>query len=417
MERYQRKEMIKTLSWRESGKSVLHLNIRHLWFFGVWTLGQCPGFKVYTGFAIAMGVWSVVECALAVYFTWGQLGETTLVLIFTSTCGCGIVKTLFFVRDEQRYRLMVQQVANLLALQNEAICKDPALAAILQDSRRRVFRLTLGMLLFMFSQCFIWFPIPLVVYAGERRLPFPQHAWDNNSNYYALSYTQQCVSALYMAQISFGLDCLFASIMILVAAQLKILSGRILKLKKEVVPAEESESALQKHQMAVDKDHSKIYERLCFCINSHQKILRFVADLQDTMSPIAMTQFATSVVILCMALFQATYGEDMSASVKCASYLPIPGGQVYLYCWAADSLSENGESVSTAAYNCPWVDRNARFKHTMRTLMVRAQKPLVLTAGGLYPINREAFLTMKIGMATLHAIGELYSQPSADITA
>nr|ALD51494.1 odorant receptor 71 [Locusta migratoria] len=393
MEKYRGKGTVESLSWAESGRSVLKLNIRHLWLMGVWPLGHSPVFKVYTGLTFLMGIWSVVECLLAVYYTWGQLEETTMVLIFTSTCSCGIVKLFFFVRNESSYSLMVREVASVMAAQSEA-CRDPALAAILRDSRSRAFRLSLGMLLFMFAQNFIWFPIPVVAHAGERRLPFSQHGWDNNSHFYGLSYTLQCLSGLYMSQISFGLDCLFASVMILVAAQLEILSGRILKLNQEVILEQRNESVLWKNKMTMDENRDTFYETLCFCIDSHQKILRFVTLLQDTMSPVAMTQFANSVVIACLALFQATYGEDMSAAFKCACYLPIPGGQLYLYCWAAHSVTENGESVSVAAYSCRWVEGSARARHALRTLMARAQRPLALTAGRLYPINRAAFLSM-----------------------
>nr|WGV36189.1 odorant receptor OR70a [Locusta migratoria] len=415
MEMYQGKGMLKTLSWTESGRSVLKLNIRHLWLLGVWPLGHSQVFKVYTSFTFAMGVWSVVECLLAVYFTWGHLEETTLVLIFTSTCSCAIIKLVFFLRDERSYSLMVREVASVMAAQSEA-CRDPALAAILRDSRSRAFRLSLGMLLFMFSQCFIWFPIPIVANAGERRLPFSQHGWDNNSHFYELSYTLQCLSGLYMSQISFGLDCLFASIMILVAAQLKILSGRVLKLNQEVIPPERNDSVLLRNQLAGDKYRDKFYEGLCFCIDSHQRILRFVTLLQDTMSPVAMAQFASSVVIACMALFQATYGEDLSAALKCASYLPIPGGQVYLYCWAAHSVTENGESVSVAAYSCSWVEGSSRSRHALRTLMARAQRPLVLTAGRLYPINRAAFLSLLNASYSYYALlGQMNKRSMKDL--
>ncbi|XP_049794489.1 odorant receptor Or2-like [Schistocerca nitens] len=391
---YRREGVEKPLSWTESGHSVLKLNIRHLWLMGMWPLGHSSVFKLYTAFAFTLGLWSVVESLLAVYCTLGKLEETTLQLMITSTLICGFMKMVLFVSDPHSYNSMVRDMAGLIAGQDEDSSKDAALAAILHDSRRRAFRITMGMLLFMLSQCFIWYPIPLVVHAEDRRLPLSQHAWDNNSNYYALSYTVQCVCGLYVSQISFALDCLFASILILVVAQLKILGERILKLKQEVIPVEANENPRRWNQTPRDKHYDGMYRRLCVCIDSHQKILRFITHVQDAMSPIAMTQFASSVVIACMGLFQATYGEDMSVALKCASYLPIPGGQVYLYCWAAHSVTEEAASVSTAAYSCSWVEGSARFKHALRILIVRAQKPLVLTAGHLYPINKGAFLSL-----------------------
>nr|ALD51402.1 odorant receptor 70 [Locusta migratoria] len=439
MEMYQGKGMLKTLSWTESGRSVLKLNIRHLWLLGVWPLGHSQVFKVYTSFTFAMGVWSVVECLLAVYFTWGHLEETTLVLIFTSTCSCAIIKLVFFLRDERSYSLMVREVASVMAAQSEA-CRDPALAAILRDSRSRTFRLSLGMLLFMFSQCFIWFPIPIVANAGERRLPFSQHGWDNNCHFYELSYTLQCLSGLYMSQISFGLDCLFASIMILVAAQLKILSGRVLKLNQEVIPPERNDSVLLRNQLAGDKYCDKFYEGLCFCIDSHQRILSggvqteeclrvaildvwrvalfcwnwFVTLLQDTMSPVAMAQFASSVVIACMALFQATYTlhsalyhihEQLlsvdSKNVLSAIFLWSPSPwhsppDVQLGTIPRSFANGEGESVSVAAYSCSWVEGSA--------------------AGRLYPINRAAFLSLLNASYSYYALlGQMNKRSMKDL--
>nr|QAB43899.1 olfactory receptor OR20 [Oedaleus asiaticus] len=40
------------------------------------------------------------------------------------------------------------------------------------------------------------------------------------------------------------------------------------------------------------------------------------------------------------------------------------------------------------------MDASERFKRSMRIILSRSQKPLVLRAGRLYPINREAFLTL-----------------------
>nr|QAB43910.1 olfactory receptor OR31 [Oedaleus asiaticus] len=112
------------------------------------------------------------------------------------------------------------------------------------------------------------------------------------------------------------------------------------------------------------------------------------------MSSVVMTQFCFSVLVACVALFQATYSTDFTAVLKCASFLPVPGGQVFLYCWAAHSVTEQAEAVTMAAYSCSWVEASMRFKRALRILISRAQKPLVLTAGHLYPINREAFVSL-----------------------
>ncbi|XP_049942635.1 odorant receptor Or2-like [Schistocerca serialis cubense] len=377
-------------SWSSSGRSVLKLNIRHLWLFGVWPLGNFRLFELYVIFVFALGIWNFVEGSLAVSFSWRDLEATTLVLTNTFTMCSGMVKMAFFTRDRWRYNSMARRVDSLMLTQKDPSSSDPALENIVHRSRRRAGRLTLGMLLFMASQGLVWFPMPLIAHPGERRLPFVQHPWDNTTSYYELSYAVQCLTGMWMAEVSFGMDCLFATIMILVAAQLEVLALRIGKLRMSESGAGEGRPWRSASSVA----HDKMYSDLCLCIESHQEILRFVRHLNGTMNPIAMTQFVFSVLVACLALFQATYSADITAVIRCVSFLPIPGGQVYLYCWAAHHVTEQAEAVSTAAYGCSWVDAGTRFKHALRILISRAQKPLILTAGYIYPINREAFLSV-----------------------
>nr|WBF91025.1 odorant receptor SameORX [Schistocerca americana] len=378
------------LSWPSSGRSVLKLNIRHLWLFGVWPLSNSRLFDLYVVFVFALGAWNFVEASLAVFFSWGDFEATTLVLTNTFTMCSGTFKLVFFTRDRQRYNSMARSVDSLMLAQREQYSSDPALENIVQRSRRRATRLTLGLLLFLASQCLLWFPMPLIAHPGERRLPFAQHPWDNTTSYYQLSYVIQCVTGTWLADVSIGVDCLFATIMILVASQLEVLALRIKKLRVD----ESGAGELHRMQSASAVVHDKMYSDLCLCIESHQEILRFVRYLNGVMSPIAMTQFVFSVLVGCLVLFQATYSTDITTVIKCISFLPIPGGQVYLYCWAAHLIIDQADAVSTAAYCCSWVDADPRFKRAMRILISRAQKPLLLTAGYIYPINRGAFLSL-----------------------
>ncbi|XP_046980717.1 odorant receptor Or2-like [Schistocerca americana] len=390
MDHVQEKDLERNLTWTESGQSVLKPNIRHLYLFGLWPLCESRLFNLYTFYGFILGLWNLTECLLTIYFAWGDMDEVTLVMMSSVSNLNGLIQMMFFVYDRRLYNSLARHVAALLSVQSDVCDRHPPLAAIFRSSQRRAFRLSLALLLFMFSQCFVWFPMPRIVYPEQRLLPFAQHAWDNNTNFYGLSYFAQCAAGLWMTQMSFGIDCLLASIMILLAAQLDILARRILALKNDGY--NETFEYSKKRPGARFSD--TMYSDLCLCVESHQKILSFVPHLQITMNPVAMTSFGCSVLIICLGLFQSTFSEDFSVVFKCASFLPIPCSRLYLYCWAANNVTEQAEAVSAAAYNCSWMDASERFKRAMRILVSRAQKPLVLMAGYLYPINREAFLTL-----------------------
>ncbi|XP_049840441.1 uncharacterized protein LOC126285175 [Schistocerca gregaria] len=335
-------------SWSTSGHSVLKLNIRQLWLFGMWPQCDSPLYNFYSALVLTLGVWNCMEGALAIGYSGADLEETTLVLANSFTTCSGLVKGLLFVWDRPLYYTMAQRLNALLWLQSEACTRDPTLANILQNSRRRAARISLAMFLFLFLQAVVWFPMPLIVHPGERRLPLVQHYWAGNNSYYALSYIVQCCSANYLANVSFGMDCLLVTIMILVAAQLKVVTIRVAALRMEQADTELGVKQCLEGPPAVYQD--RLYKDLCHCIENHQQILRFVKDLQRVMNPIAMTQFIFSVLVACVALFQATYSTDFAAVFRCVAFLPVPGGQVFLYCWAAQNVADELVNTSYSYY-------------------------------------------------------------------
>nr|ALD51498.1 odorant receptor 77 [Locusta migratoria] len=393
MKRSGMEDLGRTVSWSESGRSVLRLNIRHLWLCGAWPL---PGSWLYRWYAIlglVVGAVNAVESAVSLYFYWGDMEETTLLLTSSVSNGCGTVKLAVVMRNQRQYHALARRVQALMALQGDLVAADPALSAVVEAARRRAYRITLGMLLLMFSQYFVWYPMPFYVDPGARRLPFAQHAWDNNTRLYALSYFLQCAASARGTQLSWSLDLLFMSVMLLAAAQLQVLTRRITALQEEKREAKLGNAA-NSEKAALADGGGNMYDNLCLCIETHQKILSFIKYLDDTMSSVAMIQFCVSVLLVCVALFQATYSTDSTAVLRCALYLPMPGTQVFLYCWAAHNVTEQAEAVSLSAYSSSWVGTGRRIKQALRIIISRAQKPLVLTAGRIYPIDREAFVSL-----------------------
>jgi hypothetical protein len=47
--------------------------------------------------------------------------------------------------------------------------------------------------------------------------------------------------------------------------------------------------------------------------------------------------------------------------------------------------------VADEAYNCPWYERNLKFRKTILLTMLRAQQPQMLTAWKFVEVGMEAF--------------------------
>jgi len=52
--------------------------------------------------------------------------------------------------------------------------------------------------------------------------------------------------------------------------------------------------------------------------------------------------------------------------------------------------------VKEAAYNCRWYTRSKRFKYCILLILIRAEKPVYLSAGALWKLTIELFSQVKL---------------------
>nr|WBF90962.1 odorant receptor SameORX [Schistocerca americana] len=382
-------------TWKGTSQSVLKYNVRYLCLLGVWSLTHSQLYHLFSGTAFLLGVIHIGVAIFGSYLSRDNIEELTLMLAnLFIVCG-GVTKLVFFLKDRSMYRRLVLVTDEITTRQRSYCELDPALKSILTISERLVSRLTLFVPAYIATVSIVWVPMPLIAYSNERRLPFVQLPMVNevSSSTYALLYVMQSVPSVLFFNIGFGVDVFFACVMINAATQLRLLFHRIRDLRIGGRDTVKSTGSLCS-EFTLRKKHERMYEELCTCIQIHQQLVRYLKFVGKAMDPIAMTQVVFSVLIACVTLFHATYSADSNAAFRCVAFLPTPGAQVFLYCWGAHDLMEQSESVAEAAYSCAWVEASGRFKRALSLLMCRAQRSLVLTAGGLLQINRPTFISL-----------------------
>ncbi|XP_047106432.1 odorant receptor 7a-like [Schistocerca piceifrons] len=345
------------LTWGDTADSVLKYNIRQLNVWGVWPLPGSALFHAYTVFIFAMGLGGLAQDLAGVYVSWSDLQEVTMALIhILSVCG-GFVKLAFFIRRRPMFNVLVRRTDQMVSAQKEFCASDESLRAMLKASHRKAVYITLFAYGYLFLQGGIWLPMPLIAYPGQRKLPFVQvPGADTTSVYlYALLYSLQCLSSMFITFVGVTIDCFFAVVMIHTVVQFRILNARIKALRPDVAASASCRIVVGRQT----NFHDNMYNQLCQCIQTHQRLLRFVSFLDSVMNPIVMTQFTFGVMVAGVTLFQATYGE----------------------------------AVCGALYSCGWMEAPACFRRAMRIVMCCAQRPLSLTAGRVYAINRATFIS------------------------
>nr|WBF91062.1 odorant receptor SameORX [Schistocerca americana] len=380
------------LTWGDTADSVLKYNIRQLNVWGVWPLPGSALFHAYTVFIFAMGLGGLAQDLASVYVSWSDLQEVTMALIhILSVCG-GFVKLAFFIRRRPMFNVLVRRADQMVSAQKEFCASDESLRAMFKASHRKAVYITLFAYGYLFLQGGIWLPMPLIAYPGQRKLPFVQvPGADTTSVYlYALLYSLQCLSSMFITFVGVTIDCFFAVVMIHTVVQFRILNARIKALRPDVAASASCRIVVGRQT----NFHDNMYNQLCQCIQTHQRLLRFVSFLDSVMNPVVMTQFTFGVMVAGVTLFQATYSPSNSTIFKCVTWLPMPSTQIFLYCWGAHDIMDQGEAVCEALYSCGWMEAPACFRRAMRIVMCCAQRPLSLTAGRVYAINRATFISL-----------------------
>ncbi|XP_049794430.1 uncharacterized protein LOC126204049 [Schistocerca nitens] len=263
------------MTWNESGNSVFKINIRGLCFSSVWPLTDWKLFRAYSVLIWILGLENIVEGVVGIYLSHGNLEEITLVLPNTFTTAGGFFKMAFFLRDPYSYNVLVRLMDEVLSDSSQFSRDNQQMMSIAKEARRTAQRLSVFIYAFVTSQIALSFPMPLIAFAGEGKLPFIQHPWINSttSPAYGTMYALQCLSSGYHIYISLGMDCFFTGVMIHTTACLRILSLRITALLSDNVPSSEGSATGMCYGSGEPVARDEMYKKLRACICSHQKII------------------------------------------------------------------------------------------------------------------------------------------------
>nr|XP_037868148.1 olfactory receptor 45 isoform X2 [Bombyx mori] len=92
----------------------------------------------------------------------------------------------------------------------------------------------------------------------------------------------------------------------------------------------------------------------------HQAVLECINDIQDCFSSAMLVHIAISTMIICATAYQLAVSME----------------------------------VATAVYSCPWYTFPTSLKRSLLVIMIRAQQPALLTAGGFAPLLLDTFVSI-----------------------
>ncbi|KAJ9589088.1 hypothetical protein L9F63_017617, partial [Diploptera punctata] len=170
-----------------------------------------------------------------------------------------------------------------------------------------------------------------------------------------------------------GSTALYAVLVSVACSQLRKLSTSILNLR-------------QKQDME---------QELTECIRFHQQIIEYMNETETSLSIFLFVQMLILFIGICLVAFSAvtSWGDHVDVFQALLAYSMLTG-HIFVLCWFGTKLTQEVESVRTAAWECGWVGTPISFQKTIMFIISRGNKEFALTAGKFVPMSNETLLNV-----------------------
>ncbi|KOB79194.1 Odorant receptor [Operophtera brumata] len=139
-----------------------------------------------------------------------------------------------------------------------------------------------------------------------------------------------------------------------------------------------------------DLEEHKVYvsERLPALIRRHALTLEVFNNLKLLYSVPIGVDFGSNAV--CISLFFYIAFQEWLKFVPVFVYC---FSVFFMYCFLCQSMTNASEKFETAVYSCGWENFGLKEKKLVYVMLLRAQKPVVLLAADIIPVNMYTFAT------------------------
>uniref|UniRef100_A0A0K8TUQ4 Odorant receptor n=1 Tax=Epiphyas postvittana TaxID=65032 RepID=A0A0K8TUQ4_EPIPO len=164
-----------------------------------------------------------------------------------------------------------------------------------------------------------------------------------------------------------------------------------------LVDCERDFQGVSRNELIHNNDfRTKYLERLGGLVDQHKQLLNHTMELRKILSAPMLAQVMASGMQICFAGYQVTMTISESASKFLMSFLYLGYNmfQLFVVCRWCDEIKTQSVKIGDALYCSSW-ERGLTTIPGVRTRLMlvamRAHKPVVLTAGGLYDLSLSSF--------------------------
>ncbi|XP_060522524.1 odorant receptor 22c-like [Cylas formicarius] len=226
-------------------------------------------------------------------------------------------------------------------------------------------------------------PLPFDNSTGvqPRRLIFSSWFPFNPNLHYWTSYFLQFVAGFYGYSYIVHCGAFYITMLTFVTAQLKIL--RHLFANFTAYCDEYSKT----HNFSDEENRNIVLKAL---IREHQHVIRFVWEMNDCMKLFTMMDFIISSFQLSLVLIQVLGSSKITERFAAFSYFLTLNTQLLFLYWNAHEITVQSEKIAVSVFAGDFYNYPGNVTKMLQMVIIRAQKPLVLTIGPMGHVKMDA---------------------------
>ncbi|RZC32800.1 7tm 6 domain containing protein, partial [Asbolus verrucosus] len=360
-------------------KRTIKPNILMLKIVGLWPAGdESYGLNLYTLYAIIsiflFQICHVFFQTANLYFIIDDLKAVTGTIYVVLMCMSIVMKTYCLMKNME----MLKQL--MITINSDLFQPKTLKQRILVQSSLNMWKTLVFTFWFLAAGCsFFWalFPVMDNTYK-EYRLPFL--AWypfnTNRSPQYEFTYLHQVLAINFTSLANVNINTLIAALNMYVGAQFDILSDDLKSL----------------HDVRAD-NLADVTKKLKKCIHHHREILKFADYANRFYNTLLLVEFFVDGVTIGITMFQLTVVAPLSSEFYLYFfYVNGISVQIFMYCWFGNEIANKSSKIPYSVFECNWTNLTQEEKKNLIIFVLRVQKPLQISAAGVFYLSLETFV-------------------------
>ncbi|XP_070520333.1 odorant receptor 13a-like [Cardiocondyla obscurior] len=156
------------------------------------------------------------------------------------------------------------------------------------------------------------------------------------------------------------------------------------------------------------RDHENYRRHISNIVLRHHHLITLAEIIEDSFNMICLQQTLGTVILLCFTLYftltNSEVGEDANI-IAFVLYICCVISTIFAYCYVGECLIIESTRLREAFYNSDWYNNSSSRTKLIGICMLRAEKPLMLTAGKFCMLSLNTFTSiLKTSMAYLSVL-------------